>query len=50
MIMEDAKIVRKTSYCLEILYDKWINILVYVCKGRNCIYSVIRFNILYLVI
>ena len=23
MIMEDAKIVRKTSYCLEILYDKW---------------------------
>lgn len=26
MIMEDAKIVRKTSYCLEILYDKWINI------------------------
>ena len=25
MIMEDAKIVRKTSYCLEILYDKWIN-------------------------
>ena len=27
MIIEDAKIVRKTSYCLEILYDKWINIL-----------------------
>lgn len=26
MIMEDAKIVRKTSYCLEILYDKWINV------------------------
>lgn len=26
MIMEDAKIVRKTSYCLEVLYDKWINI------------------------
>lgn len=23
MIIEDAKIVRKTSYCLEILYDKW---------------------------
>ena len=28
MIMEDAKIVRKTSYCLEILYNKWINIYI----------------------
>ncbi len=28
MIMEDAKIVRKTSYCLEILYDKWIPFII----------------------
>lgn len=44
--MEDAKIVRKTSYCLEILYDKWINILVYICNCRN---YAIRFDILYLI-
>ena len=33
MIMEDAKIVRKTSYCLEILYDKWIYLFAFVIVG-----------------